>query len=82
MKSFILSIQGIPKLYYDLEFQDRRYLARKLGTKTKPVQEVVADPLPPPPPPPAPPPSPEPEIVIEEPQTKTTKTKAKSKKKA
>jgi hypothetical protein len=81
MKSFILSIQGVPKLYYDLEFQDRRYLARKLGTKTKPVQEVVADPLPPPLPP-APPPSPEPEIVIEEPQTKTTKTKAKSKKKA
>ena len=79
MKSFILSIQGVPKLYYDLEFQDRRYLTRKLGTKTKPVQEVVADPLPPLP---APPPSPEPEIVIEEPQTKTTKTKAKSKKKA
>lgn len=77
MKSFILSIQGVPKLYYDLEFQDRRYRARKLGTKTKPVQEVVAD-LPPP----APPPPPEPEIVIEEPQTKTTKTKAKSKKKA
>jgi len=79
MKSFILSIQGVPKLYYDLEFQDCRYRARKLGTKTKPVQEVVADPLPPLP---APPPSPEPEIVIEEPQTKTTKTKAKSKKKA
>ena len=79
MKSFILSIQGVPKLYYDLEFQNRRYRARKLGTKTKPVQEVVADPLPPLP---APPPSPEPEIVIEEPQTKTTKTKAKSKKKA
>ena len=81
MKSFILSIQGVPKLYYDLEFQDRRYRARKLGTKTKPVQEVVAEPLPPLPPP-APPPSPEPEIVREEPQTKTTKTKAKSKKKA
>lgn len=76
MKSFILSIQGVPKLYYDLEFQDRRYRARKLGTKTKPVQEVVPD-LPPPAPPP-----PEPEIVREEPQTKTSKTKAKSKKKA